>query len=277
MKYQIIVDSSCDLLPDYLKEEDIGFKVIPLSLYIGEDEYIDDENLDVDKFVQTMNESKERIRSACPSVEAWADAYSGAEYSFVVTMTSNLSGTFNSAIAAREEMENKDKIFVFDSKSTGGSMQLIVDYIASELKKETPIEELVKNTEEFIASRNLFFILHKFDNLIQNGRMSKFAGLVAKTLVIKPICTASNIGTIEVCNKVVGSLKAYKKLTELVGTRCTDFEDRKLVITHCNNEEDAIKIKDMLCEKYAFKEVVIMPMRGLCSTYAEEKGIIVCY
>lgn len=277
MKYQILVDSSSDMSSDYLKDSDIGFGIVPLSIYIGDDEYIDDDTLDITDLVNKLNTSKQKLRTACPSIEAWTDLYSRADYTFVVAMTSKLSGTYNSAVVARDSMENRDNIYVFDSKATSSSIELIVDHIVDQIKQNKSPEEINASTLEFINTRHLFFILHKFDNLIANGRMSRFAGLVAKTLVIRPICTASSEGTIEMCNKCIGSLNAYRKLADLCAQRCTDYAERKLVITHCNNEEDAKKIKELVCAKCNFKEVIIKPMRGLTSFYAQDRGLIICF
>ncbi len=276
-KYQILVDSSADMPENYLENSEIGFNVVPLSIYVGEEEFIDDKDLNTAELVKKMNNCKEKMRTACPSVDAWNQYFDNAEHTFVVTMTGQLSGTFNSAVVATNEAKNKGNIHVFDTKSTSGTLELVVDHIVSLINEGKEFNEIVESTENFIGTRNLFFILHKFDNLIANGRMSKFAGLVAKTLVIRPICTASKKGTIEISNKCIGALNAYKKLAELCTLRCDDFENRKLIITHCFNPEDAEKIKELVTAKCNFKEVVIKPMRGLTSFYAQEKGIIICF
>jgi len=277
MKYQILVDSGADMSPDYLNNTNIGFGIIPLYIYVDEEEYVDDDKLDVPSLAQLLNVTKSKIHTACPSVDAWAKAYKDAEITFVVTMTDKLSGTFNSANVARDMAKNKENIIIFDSKATSGSIELIVDHIVSEIDNDKSVTEITESTKNFIDTRNLFFILHKFDNLIANGRMSRFAGLVAKTLLIKPICTASRVGTIEMCGKAIGSLNAYKKLAEFVYKRCTDFSDRKLIITHNNNLQDAEKIKEILQSKCDFKEVIIKPMRGLTSFYAQDRGLIICF
>ncbi len=277
MKYQILVDSSADMHPDYLKNSEIGFGIIPLYIYVGEKEFADNEALDVSNLASILNTTKEKIRTACPNVDAWTEAYGRADVTFVVTMTDKLSGTFNSANVAREMSANKDNIILFNSKATSGSIELIVDHIVEEISLNKPIGEIISSTNEFINTRNLFFILHKFDNLIANGRMSRFAGLVAKTLLIKPICTATPEGTISMCGKAIGSLNAYKKLVEMVSRRCNDFDKRKLIITHNNNEADALKIRDLLLEKCGFGEVIIKSMRGLTTFYAQDKGLIICF
>ncbi len=277
MKYQILVDSSADMSPDYLKDSEIGFGIIPLYIYVGEKEFVDDDKLDVQSLATVLNSTKEKIRTACPNVDAWAEAYGKSDYTFVVTMTDKLSGTYNSASVARDMASNKDNIILINSKATSGTIELVVDHIVSEISADKPIDEIIRSTNEFVDTRNLFFILHKFDNLIANGRMSRFAGLVAKTLLIKPICTATPEGTISMCGKAIGGLNAYKKLAEMVAKRCDDFDKRKLIITHNNNEADAQKIKELLLEKCNFKEVVIKQMRGLTTFYAQDRGLIICF
>ncbi len=277
MKFQILVDSSCDLTGDYLKRTDIGFKIIPLSIYAGEREFVDNDKLNPAEMLTAMHESKDGSRSACPAPDAWLAHFQNADYTFAVTMTSKLSGTYNSACVARDMAENKENIYVFNTKATSGTMQLVVDKIVELIDSGAIFSDIISAVEDFIATRNLFFILHKFDNLVANGRMSKFAGFMAKTLIIRPVCTASPEGTIDMVSKSIGSLGAYKKLVELAAERCNDFKDRKCVITHCDNLEDAQKIKEMLLAVCPFKEVDIHEMRGLCSYYALEKGLIICF
>ena len=277
MKFQILVDSSSDMNKDYLQNEDIGFGIVPLTIRIGDKEFIDNADLDPLKMLAEMHATKEKTGTACPSPDAWLSMYDKAEYTFVVAMTSKLSGTYNSAVVARDMASNKEKIHVFDSLATSGTLELVVDKIVSLIKENKTFEQIVPEIEQFIKTRNLFFILHKFDNLVANGRMSRFAGFMAKTLVIKPVCTASPQGTIDMVSKSIGSLNAYKKLVELAQARCYDFNERKCIITHCDNEEDANKIKEMLLERCPFKEVIVKPMRGLTSFYALEKGLIICY
>lgn len=277
MKFQILVDSSSDLTADYIKNKEIGFSIIPLSIYVGEREFVDDENIKPLEMLEYLHSSKEKSHTACPSPDLWLEKYSEADYTFAVTMTSELSGTYNSAVVARDMAQNKENIHIFNTLATSGTLELVVDKIVELIENGTDFAKIITEVEEFIKTRNLFFILHRFDNLVANGRMSKFAGFMAKTLIIRPVCTASPKGTIDMVSKSIGALGAYKKMVELASIRCDDFAKRKCVITHCDNLEDAETIKKLILEKCPFKEVVIKPMRGLCSYYALDKGLIICF
>lgn len=277
MKFQILVDSSADMDKNYLNASDIGFGIVPLTIHAGNVEFVDDENLDAHKMLNAIHSTKEKSGTACPSPEAWLKHYGNAEFTFVVAMTSKLSGTFNSANVARDMAENKQNIYVFDTLATSGTLELVCDEIVRLINDNKTFEEIIPLVNDFIKTRNLFFLLHRFDNLVANGRMSRFAGFMAKTLVIKPICTASPEGTIDMVSKSIGSLNAYRKTVDLAFARCTDFANRKCIITHCDNEEDAFKIKEMLQAKCNFKEIIVKPMHGLTSFYALEKGLIICF
>ena len=99
MSYKIVGDS-CTELPMDLKRDE-HFCRVPLTLQIGEESFIDDETFSQKIFLQRMKESSECARSACPSPDAFIQAFEGADEIFVITLSSKLSGSYNSAELAR--------------------------------------------------------------------------------------------------------------------------------------------------------------------------------
>ena len=79
MKYKIVVDSSSDLLNDYIKDENIGFEVVPLKINVLNKEFVDDVNINVDDMLKVMRSTKEKASSACPSPQRFKDSFSGAD------------------------------------------------------------------------------------------------------------------------------------------------------------------------------------------------------
>ena len=201
MKYQIIVDSCADLKSDYIKNKNIGFNVIPLTINVGEKEYVDNDEIDVKAMLEDMKKSK-KSSSACPAPQSFLDQFKKAEYTFVVTITSKLSGCNNAAIVAKNSYEKSENIHVIDSKAVSGTEILIVDKLVELIEKDLSFEEIKTEIDKYRDERNLFFILQKFDNLVNNGRMSRFAGLIASTLVIRPICIADK-GEIKIAKKTI--------------------------------------------------------------------------
>lgn len=275
MKYQILVDSASDLMSDYIKDENIGFKVIPLTINVNNNEYVDNDSLDIDKMLTDMHSSK-KSSSACPAPQSFLQEFDNAEYTFIVTITAKLSGCYNAACVAKNSYAKPENVFVIDSKAVSGTEILIVDKLAELIREGLSYEKICEEIIAYRDKKNLYFILQKFDNLVNNGRMSKIAGLIASKLVIRPICIAYE-GEIKMAKKIIGIKNAFSKLVQMICEKAKDFSKETLIITHCYAEEEAKYIKDDIEKKCNFKEIRILPMRGLCSYYALEKGIIVCH
>ena len=274
MKYKIVVDSSSDLSNDYIKDPNIGFEVVPLTIRANCIDFVDNESLNVDEMLNAMHASKTKSTTSCPSSEYFKKSYEEAEYVICITISSKISGTYNAAYLGGKDCNSK--VHVVDSRTTSGGMRLIADKAYELMKQDLPFEELCNQLEEYKASLNLFFILDTFENLVKNGRMSKITAFVAGALYIKPLCMA-NDGVIDIYEKPRTMKGALNRLVECIDKKCSDTENRKCVITHCKNEEAANFLKEEISRKYKFKEIIIEEMRGLCSFYALEKGVLVAF
>ena len=111
MKFQILVDSASDLKDKYINDPEIGFKVVPLTILAGEKEFVDDENLNVDEMLASMHACK-KTTTACPAPQTYLDELPNAEYTFIVTITSKLSGSYNAACVARDSYDKPENVFV---------------------------------------------------------------------------------------------------------------------------------------------------------------------
>lgn len=275
MKYKIIVDSSSNLKSDYLnKEKDIGFDVVPLTIRIGEKEYVDDDNIDVNKMLKDYETTK-KGQTSCPSPNDFLSKIEGADYYFIFTISSKLSGSYASALIAKDISEQADNIFVLDSKLVCGSIEELVIKTVELIKENKKVEEIKKELKEFRDSLNLLFILDKFDNLVENGRINKVLAFVAKLANIKPLCYGED-GEIKIKEKIRTFLGAIKRLSYNVGKMTSDF-NRPLIISHTNNLKMAEELKEMIENEYNFKEVIIREHKGLSGFYSQDGGIIVCF
>jgi len=274
MKYKIVVDSSSDLTKDYINDEEIGFEVVPLTIDVDGTSFIDNENLNIDEMLTKMHSSKGKPKSACPSCGYFQKSYEEAEYVICITITSKLSGTYNSAYLGSQDCSSK--VHVVDSKATSGVMRLLVDKAYELMKQELDFETICDELEKYKESLNLLFVLDKFENLVKNGRMSKIVAFIATALYIKPLCHAKD-GEIDVYEKPRTMKGALNKLVDSIEKKCPNTEGRKCIISHCKNEEGALTLKEEIARRYKFKEIIINEMKGLCSFYALEKGIIVSF
>lgn len=279
MSWQIVADSSCDLQESLFKSNVAKFSSIPLTLTIDGTDYIDNDQLNVEEMLNAMAASKSASSSACPSPEAFAEAYKKADNVIVFTISHNLSGCYNSAVLAKdmvlEDYPDK-KIHIFDSLATAGSMILGINKTNELIEQGKSFEEVVAEVETYLRSRFLIFTLSSYENLVKAGRVSKFSGYIASHLGIRTLAGASPEGTIEILQKIRGEKKVYKAILEKMLSQVT-LSERSIYIHHCNNLEGATKIKELLLENCPTCEIHILPTRGLTSYYAERGGLIISY
>lgn len=277
MKYKIITDSSSNLSKDYLKnEKDIGFDIAPLTMMIGGKEYVDDENTSSDEILSALNKTNEKAISSCPSPSAFLDLLHGADYYIIITISSKMSGSFNSASVARMMFNKPENVIVIDSLLVCGAMQILVDKAVDFIHKNANFEDMESKLLDERDKNNLLFVLDKFDNFIKNGRISKFVAFIATALKIKPLCYAKD-GQIDIKEKIRTLKGVLKRLVINIGIMCPQTKGRRCIISHTKALESANFLKDEIIKTYNFDEVIIEDNRGLCSFYALEGGLIVSF
>jgi len=272
MKIRIVADSSANL------NTDLGRKLIsvPLKITAGEKTFIDDENLDIKEMADHLASYNGKSGSACPGTGEWMEAFGDADWVFVITITSNLSGSYNAARVAMEEYLEEHpecKIHIFDSLSAGPELKLIVEKIEELAADGLEFDAICENVHEYMKTTYLEFNLKSLRNLANNGRVSpavaKLAGMIGLHLVGK----ASEVGTLEPTDKVRGEKKAistiYKNMKEL------GYKGGKVRIDHCMNIPAAEKLAEIIREDYPQADVVIDMVGGLCCFYAEVGGLMI--
>lgn len=277
MEYKIVADSSCDLNEELEKAMDVS--LVPFKIDVDNDSFIDDENLNVGDLIKAMKNSPNPIKTSCPSPGDFVEEYKDGDNVFVVTISSELSGTYNSAALAKEmikeEYPNKF-IHVFNSKSASVGETLVAMKIHECIEDKLSNSQLVEKVENFINDMKTFFISENLDNLIKNGRISKTQGLIANVLNIKPIMGATDDGNITLIEKARGSKRAFKRLVELIGETGVKFEERILAISHADALQKAIDLKEDL-KKYNFKDIIIVETKGLSTAYVNDGGVILAF
>ena len=277
MSYKIVVDSCCEL-PEELKH-DPRYEIVPLTLIVGDSyERLDDDGFDQKEFLQTVAECPVSPRSACPSPEKYMEAYrTDADHVYVVTLSSKLSGSYNSAVLGKNlyhETYGEKQIYVVDSRSASCGETQIAMQIARWEDEGMGYEEITEKIEKFTDGMHTYFVLDNLDTLRKNGRLSGVKALVASTLSIKPVM-AGDQGSIVQLGQSVGIKKALAKMVDHVIRDVADPEKKYLMITHCNNPERANSVKEQILAKVKFKDVLIMDTAGISSMYANDGGVIV--
>lgn len=269
---KLIIDSSSNMKSD----PDHNVEVVPLTISFGGKDYIDDQNLNIREFLNDMNQNQVAGKTTCPSIQAWLNALEGTEKAIIITMTSGMSGTFSSALQAKTMYEEKhptSQIIVVDSRSAGPELTIVLHGIEKMIQGDIRFVDLEEVIAKFRMRTHLLFILQSLHNLSLNGRVSPVAAKGAGLLKINLIGTASKEGKLEPLTKARGMKKAMRELLKYM--KDDNYHGGEVIIDHCENEKDAEIIKDKILAEYPDAQVTIRPMRGLCSFYAEEGGIMV--
>ncbi len=277
MSYKIVLDS-CGELPEHLKSDN-RYEIVPLELQVGEERIWDDETFDQKNFLQKVAACPTCPKSACPSPERYMQAFDcAAEDIYVVTLSGNLSGSYNSAYLARSMYLEKNpdkKIHVFDSCSASCGETQIAFYISSLAEEGKSFEEIIPLAEQFRDDLTTYFVLDNLDTLRKNGRLSRVKAFVASTLAVKPVMGSTDDGNIVQRGQAIGMKKALVKMADIILGEKTDLQKRTLMITHCNCPDKAKKFKEIICKKADFRNILIMDTAGVSSMYANDGGIIV--
>lgn len=277
MSYKIAIDSCGELLDEW--KNDGRIESIPLTLTVGGENIIDDENFNQKDFLKKVAACPECPKSACPSPERYMKAYEcDAEHIYAVTLSAELSGSYNSAILGKNlflEEQPEKKVHVFNSKSASGGQSLIAMKIVECEEKGLSFEEVVSEVEKYIEEMSTFFVLENLETLRKNGRLSRVKALVASALKIKPVMGSTPEGTICQLDQARGMNKAIVKMVDHIGEKGINIPEKTVAITHCNCPERAKMLEEAIREKLHPAKIVVMDTAGVSSMYANDGGVIV--
>ena len=278
MTYKIIGDSCLDIAEEYRNDE--HFQIIPLTLQVEEKQFVDDETFNQAEFLKAVSASPECPKSACPSPDAYLQAYKNADVDmvFVITLSQHLSGSYNSAMLAKtmyeEEVGDGKKIEVISSLSASVGETLIALKIKELAESGRSFDSIVDKAYAFRDEMKTYFVLDTLETLRKNGRLTGIQAFFASALNIKPVM-AGDKGHIVKLDQARGMNKTLAKMVDILIQQVPNTEDRVLAIAHCNCPERAHMLKNLKKKKKAFKDVIIVDTAGVSTMYANDGGIVV--
>jgi len=219
---------------------------------------------------------KGKSSTACPGTQDWQDAFGDAENVFCVTITSGLSGAYNSArIAAEEYMAAHPgrRVHVVDTLSAGPELRLVVEKLQELILAGLPFDEIVEEIEKYHKRSFLVFSLQSLHNFVANGRVSPAVGALVGLLGIRVVGKASEQGTLEPLSKARGDRKALQEILRIM--KELGWTGGRVRIAHNENAAMAGALRDALRAIHDKLDVSIERCRGLCSFYAEKGGVLV--
>ena len=274
--WHIVSDTSCDLHSLEGGEGVFDFETIPFTIRIGSREYVDNEDMPVEEMLTANENHSEMAQPSCPSPEDWRAKFAPEGPVVAFTISSALSGSYNSACTAKQMLQEENpgkQIAVIDSKATGPETAMLV-LKAREMilagKDFGDIEAALNREAEKIHT---IFALASYHNLIKAGRVSRLIGFIAGHLGFWGIGIGSDEGEISIRGKARGDKSMIRFLTEEI--KKIGPAGKEIRISHCLNEKCAAALKEQLEEMFRGIRVTLMKTRGLDSFYAERRGLII--
>lgn len=278
MSYRIIGDSCTDL-PKTLREDE-HFKLVPLTLLVDDITFEDNENFNQKEFLMKVKESPTCPKSSCPSPNDYIKEFDFDGDIYVVTLSSNLSGSYNSAEVAKNiylEDHPDKKIEIIDSRTASVGQTLITMKIKELIEAGHRFDSIIGKIRDFRDGLKTKFVLESLDILKKNGRLSGIQAFLASALNIKPVMGGTPEGTICKLDQARGVTRALLAMVRIIERDVIKPQERILAISHCNNFARAMFVKEEILKRVPFKDFLIVDTAGVSTMYANEGGIIAAY
>lgn len=279
MSYKIFGDSCLDLTEELKK--DPRFEMIPLTLQVDDHMIMDDETFDQKAFLAMVKASPNCPKTACPSPEAFKKACEcDADDIYIITLSSHLSGTYNSAVLGKELYEEehgkgKKNILVIDSESASAGELNEALAIRDMYEEGLVFSEISERILKMRDEQQTYFVIDTLEPLRKNGRLTGLQAFFATALNIKPVMGATDQGVITQLGQARGMQKALRLMAETIAAELEHPEEKVLGLVHCNNPERAEYVKQELMKLVKVKDIIVLESSGVSTLYASQGGIII--
>lgn len=272
MRYKIVTDSSANVQ----SLDGVDFASVPLHILVGDKDYVDDKNVDLDAMQADLTAYKGKTSTSCPSAEEWRSAFGDAEVIFCTTITSKLSGSNVTANVAKQMYENEHPdrtVYVIDSLTTGPEMALLIEKLRDLILSGMDHSEIYRKIGLYMKKTHIFFELASVYNLAKNGRINPLLAKGLGILGIRIVATGSEEGTIQTLEKCRGEKRALRCIVQHM--KSCGYSTGKIVIAHFNNEAGALDLKERIIEEFGSFNGYIHRTGALCAYYAEPESVLI--
>lgn len=259
-RIHVVTDSGSDLPIDV--REKYNIHVVPLTIQFGDEIYTDGIDLGVADFYQRLASEADLPSTCQPSpadfLKIYEEIAQPGDTIISIHLSSNLSGTYQSAVLASTMVNNGVEIIAIDTKSASMGIGLVAVAVAEAVQNGATKEEAVAEAERVIEHLGVYFIVDTLENLKKNGRIGAAQALVGSLLNIKPILTLKE-GTVTPFDKVRGKAKSLKRIQDLITEYAAEYGNSPLRvgITHANSQAEADKLAKELQAQLDIKELIV--------------------
>ena len=275
MGIKIFTDSICDVPDEYV--ERYGIRVMPLTVNFGDESFKDGIDLTLIEFLAMLEKSEVLpTTSQVPPAEffkAYREEIALGNKVISIHGSSQLSGTYNSAVMAKEQIGEPD-IHIIDSMGVSLGAGMLVIKAARLVEEGLEAIEIVKEIEASKQKMKYFFILDTLKYLQKGGRLSISASMLGSILNIKPILTVVN-GKLELSEKSRGIKKAIYSLLNTIKENGWSLDGKIVGINHIADPEHMRMLAEELKKEYCIKEIIRGEVGSVVATHGGPGAVAV--
>lgn len=272
MGIKLVVDSSSEITQEESKE--MGVYCLPLTVSFEEDMFRDGVDLSYDEFYDKLGEyeSLPKTSQVTPYLyeEAFKEILSNGDIPVAITLSSEISGTYNSAILASNQFD--EEIHVIDSLTTSCALKLIIKYALSIIDKYDDPVEFVNEIERIKKKVKIFYLLDTLEYLYKGGRLSKFSALAGSILSIKPIISFDESGKVVMVSKSRGWKKGISLLSDLVKESGEIDEELGVILSYSGKDSSIVDSLKQKSEAIFSFDVNAIPVTQIGCTIGTHAG-----
>ena len=263
---RIVSDSTADLPISIIDEYNV--EIVPLRVHFGEEVFLDWVEMKPEKFYDKLTSTDILPRTSQPSPADFVKKYKEigeGETIISIHISSNLSGTYQSAMMARDMLPEMD-IHVFDTKLASMAHGAVVMEAARAAREDKSREEVLHLVKEMIDKVKVYFMVNTFEYLQKNGRIGRAQAMLGSLLKVKPILTLED-GIVTPKEKARGRAKALDRLVKICLDEFGSKNPVKIALIHGNVLEEALKLKEMVEGVFKFEEAVISDLGAVIGSH----------
>ena len=261
----LLVDSASDILQNNAE----NIYVVPLSINILGNDYLDGVEINNDDFYAKLTSGKVYSKTAAPSPDAYIKIFeevkANGDELICLLLSSGVSGTYQSACIAKDVV-GYDKIHVVDTLTGSYGVKLLTIEAQRMIAQGATCEQIIEKVLELKNRVKVFLSVDTLDYLIMGGRVSKLAGTVGSLLKLKPILIMTDgKGYIESLDKKRGTIKATERMIEIMNENGGMDLNEPIFIGYTGEPTLLDKFENTLKEEFKFEKAergIVGPVIG---------------
>ncbi|MGI6163155.1 MAG: DegV family protein [Bacillota bacterium] len=253
---KIVTDSAQDFEPEFL--EAMGIRVVPLNVHFGDESFKDGYEIRGKAFYDKLVASEHIARTSQPSPwdfqQVFDDLTADGSSVVAITLSSGVSGTFQSASFARQALPDR-KIEVIDSKCASGMYGMMAILAQEMVSSGKQFDEIVSSVNRMIENAVTLFSVDTLDYLARNGRIGRAQHFLGTLLNMKPILALDKEGYVTSVERIRGKDKVIPRIIDIVTERVGQGEKICLCLSHANAQPEADKLKQEAQKRLAVERI----------------------